>query len=247
MINLYNEDCLEAMKRINDESIDLILCDLPYGTTACKWDCIIDFDLLWKQYKRIIKDRSAIVLFGSQPFTSNLIMSNQKWFRYEWIWKKNKGSNFQSVKHQPFKEHENICVFYKKKPTYNEQRIQRSESGKGRLKRKMNSERGINPITKLKTITKKQDPETRAPSSLLYFNCEMGLHPTQKPVKLLEYLIKTYTNETDLILDNCMGCGSTGIAAYNLNRRFIGIEKDKDIFETASKRLKEHQRQLRLF
>ena len=238
-INLIQGDCLEKMKNIPDKSIDMILCDLPYGTTACKWDIIIPFKPLWEQYNRIIKDNSAIVLFGSQPFTSALIMSNLKMFKYEWIWEKDAGSNFATVKYQPMKEHENILVFGKGKTRYFPIMQERIGSRKGKETTTIDSGRkdsvygtqegrGILKVGKL-----------RYPRSIQRFNRERGLHPTQKPVKLLEYLIKTYTNEGEVVLDNCMGSGSTGVACLNINRKFIGIEKDEEYFEIACNRIKE--------
>ena len=240
MIKLLNGDCLEVMKSIPDKSIDMILCDLPYGTTACKWDIIIPFKPLWEQYNRIIKDNSAIVLFGSQPFTSALIMSNLKMFKYEWIWEKDAGSNFTTVKYQPMKEHENILVFGKGKTRYFPIMQERIGSRKGKETTTIDSGRkdsvygtqegrGILKVGKL-----------RYPRSIQRFNRERGLHPTQKPVKLLEYLIKTYTNEGELVLDNCMGSGSTGVACLKTNRKFIGIEQDDKYFEIAYNRINGH-------
>ena len=239
-IELYNGDCLELMKNIPDKSIDMILCDLPYGTTACKWDTVIPFEPLWEQYNRIIKDNSAIVLFGSQPFTSALIMSNLKMFKYEWIWEKDAGSNFATVKYQPMKEHENILVFGKGKTRYFPIMQERIGSRKGKETTTIDSGRkdsvygtqegrGILKVGKL-----------RYPRSIQRFNRERGLHPTQKPVKLLEYLIKTYTNEGELVLDNCMGSGSTGVACLKTNRKFIGIEQDDKYFEIAYNRINGH-------
>ena len=238
MIDLRKGDCLEIMKDIPDKSIDAIICDLPYGTTACKWDTIIPFEPLWEQYKRIIKDNGAIVLFGSQPFTSALVMSNPKMFKYEWIWKKNAGSNFATTKYQPMKEHENILIFGYGKTIYNQQRQQRADSGFARQKTPIKFETKTevygnsfgNKLESKITID-------RCPSSVQLFNRERGLHPTQKPVPLLEYLIKTYTNEGDTVLDNTMGSGTTGVAAVNLNRNFIGIEMDEHYFEIAEKRI----------
>jgi site-specific DNA-methyltransferase (adenine-specific) len=242
---IYNEDCLEGMKRIPDKSIDMILCDLPYGTSACKWDSIISFELLWNQYNRIIKSNSAIVLTASQPFTSLLIMSNIKNFKYEWIWKKNAGSNFATVKYQPMKEHENILIFGKEKIKYNPQLQERSKSGKNRVKSSVNS----NTKNKEDCVYRKcryinlniLRNELRCPSSVQNFNRERGLHPTQKPIKLFEYLIKTYSNENDTILDNCMGSGTTAIACLNTNRNYIGFEKEEKYFNIANERIINHQ------
>jgi site-specific DNA-methyltransferase (adenine-specific) len=250
MINLYNEDCLEKMKDIPDKSIDMILCDLPYGTTACKWDTVIDFNLLWEQYKRIIKDNAAIVLFGSQPFTSKLVCSNIKWFKYEWIWEKAVGSNFAVLKYQPMKEHENILVFSKNTHKYKPIKQLRKGSGKNRVKYKYSASKTGEATGSINFKGGKiYNKNLRNPSSVQFFNNReksRGLHPTQKPVALLEYLIKTYTDPEELILDNCMGSGSTGIACINLKRKFIGIEKNKDIYKTALKRIEEHKTQLQL-
>jgi site-specific DNA-methyltransferase (adenine-specific) len=243
-IKFIHGDCLEEMPKLADKSIDMILCDLPYGTTACKWDTIIPFEPLWKQYKRLIKDNGAIVLTASQPFTSALVMSNPGWFKYEWIWKKNAGSNFATVKYQPMKEHENILIFSNGTTKYNQQKQQRSESGLARVKSSpMTFNRKKDGVYKdlfVGKITKSKADELRCPSSVQNFNRERGLHPTQKPVALFEYLIKTYTNEGDLVLDNCMGSGTTGVACKNLNRNFIGIELDPEYFKIAEKRINEN-------
>ena len=236
-IKLYNNDCLEEMKNIPDKSIDLILCDLPYGTTSCKWDVIIDFEELWKQYKRIIKDNGAILLFGTEPFSSRLRLSNQKMYRYDWYWHKTLGSNFLCLKFQPFFKIETISVFYKKKPKY----FPEMKEGKPYSKRyKENVEKHRNQQNfGIKQIDIEENKWTRYPDNLIEFSNgnNKNVHPTQKPVPLLEYLIRTYTNEGDLVLDNCMGSGSTGVACINLNRRFIGIEKEKEYFDIAKNRL----------
>ncbi len=239
-IELIQGDCLELMKEIPDKSIDMILCDLPYGTTACKWDIVIPFEPLWEQYERIIKDDGAIVLTASQPFTSALVMSNVKMFKYEWIWIKNRGSNFALANKMPIKEHENILVFYKKFPKYNAQKQERAKSGKERVKTIINPSTVSENYGGIVLQEGKIYGELRMPSSWQKFNCEVGLHPTQKPVALFEYLIKTYTNEGDLVLDNCMGSGTTGVACKNLNRNFIGIELDPEYFKIAEKRINEN-------
>ncbi len=232
-------DCLDIMTRIQDKSIDMILCDLPYGTTACKWDTIIPFEPLWEQYKRIIKNNGAIVLTASQPFTSIAVMSNLEMFRLEWIWEKNAGSNFATLKYQPMKEHENVLVFSKSTTKYNAQMQERAESGKSRVKTKVkpnsNAKEGV--YGDIKEGTHKMMGELRYPRSIQKFNRERGLHPTQKPVALFEYLIKTYTNEGDLVLDNCAGSGTTGVACKNINRNFILIEKEPAYVEIINKRL----------
>ena len=241
-------DCLELMKLIPDKSIDMILCDLPYGTTACKWDTIIPFSELWTQYERIIKPNGAIVLTASQPFTSALVMSNPKMFKYEWIWEKAVGSNFAALKYQPMKEHENILVFGKGTTIYNPIKEERKGSGKQRQKAgyansKATAKTGqfIGGIMDATKRTNDYD-ELRYPSSIQYFNNrdkDRGMHPTQKPTELFEYLIKTYTNEGDLILDNCAGSGTTAIACINTNRNYIMIEQLQEYVDIANKRLSE--------
>ena len=237
---IHQGDCLELMSGIPDESIDMILCDLPYGTTACKWDKVIPFEPLWEQYERIIKDNGAIVLTGSQPFTTDLINSNRKIFKYEWIWEKTKGGAFVHANRRPMKRHENVLVFYKKQPTYNPQKTKAPEHLIDKRKTINNSTsvkdhtyKGMKPI-------RKKDDGTRFPTSVIRVNSETGLHPTQKPVELFEYLIKTYTNEGDLVLDNCIGSGTTAIAAINTNRNYIGIELDEDYCNVAKNRINEH-------
>lgn len=244
---IYQGDCLEVMKRIEDKSVDAIICDLPYGTTACKWDNVIPFEPLWEQYNRIIKDNGAIVLFGSQPFTSALVMSNPKMFKYEWIWEKAVGSNFTVVKYQPMKEHENILVFGKNKVNYYPIMQERKGSGNQRIKYKRTSCIGgnvYNNIIDNRCIDPSEYKKLRNPSSVQFFNNRentRGLHPTQKPIALLEYLINTYTNEGETILDNCMGSGSTCVACQNINRKFIGIELDENYYNIALKRIKENE------
>ena len=263
MIDLRKGDCLELMKDIPDKSIELILCDLPYGTTACKWDIVIPFDKLWEQYNRIIKDNGTIVLFGSEPFTAELIHSNIKNFKYEWIWEKQKASNFMGAKYQPLKYHENICVFSKSTHNYYPQRYKVLEfeeikqMSDKELKQvfetrdydrfgKVDRRKTINQPNYSKEIhygnikgSRKKDEGLRYPKSVLKFDRSVNsnLHPTQKPVALLEYLIKTYTNESELVLDNCMGSGSTGVACINTNRNFIGIELDEKYYKIACERI----------
>jgi len=237
---IYNMDCLEGMKLIDDKSIDMILCDLPYGTTACKWDVVIPFKPLWEQYERIIKDNGAIVLFGSQPFTSALVMSNLKWFKYEWIWEKDAGSNFATVKYQPMKEHENILVFGKGKIKYYPIKQERVGQRKGKKTVSFDSGRKNSVYGDMKGLGKFEVSELRYPRSIQRFKRERGLHPTQKPVALCEYLIKTYTQEGELVLDNCIGSGTTAIACINTNRNFIGFELNKEYFEIARNRINKH-------
>lgn len=226
-------DCLELMKYIPDGSIDMVLCDLPYGTTACAWDSIIPFEPLWLQYWRVAKPNAAIVLTGSQPFTSALIGSQIKRFKVEWIWKKNNGSNFGTTKWFPMKEHESVCVFAKGTPVYNPIMQERSENGKKMVRNNVTTKAKEKPSGFVENGGLNNghqklhlDPELRVPSSVQFFNVERGLHPTQKPVALFEYLIKTYTNPGDLVLDNCSGSGTTAVAAQQSGRRFICIEKE---------------------
>ena len=235
---IYNEDCLEGMKNIDSESIDMILCDLPYGTTACKWDVIIPFEKLWEQYKRIIKPNGAIVLTGSQPFTSKLVCSNLDMFRYEWIWNKSKATLFQNCNKMPMKKHENVLVFYQKAPIYNPQ-FEKCQP----YTRNTNSLRKISGFLNNTMITASIiNKETRHPTTVVSFDNgnQNRLHPTQKPVALFEYLIKTYTNEGDLVLDNCMGSGTTAIACMNTTRNFIGFELDKTYYEICLKRIEKN-------
>ena len=240
-MQLFNGDCLEVMKSIPDKSIDAIITDPPYGTTACKWDSVIPFDLMWEQLNRIIKPNGAIVLFGSEPFSSALRMSNIKNYRYDWIWHKNMGGNFLCAEKTPMKQHENISIFYNKQPTYNYIKEKRLKSGLDRVKSSSVKGGGAKEESvygKRKRTEKKYD-DLRFPQSVQSFKVQRGLHPTQKPTTLMEYLIKTYTNESETVLDFTMGSGTTGVACKNLNRNFIGIELDKNYFEIAKKRIEE--------
>ena len=233
-------NCLEIMCNIPDKSIDLILCDLPYGTTACTWDIVIPFDKLWEQYSRIIKDSGNIVLFSSGLFTIDLINSNRKDFKYKLIWNKNVPTGMSSAKYRPMKYYEEICVFNKGKAVYNP--IMKERVGVGKACYNYNHYCNPNNHIQLDKIKKKYDPDFVQPSDVLSFNVVSNrngkLHPTQKPIELLEYLIKTYSNENDIVLDNCMGSGSTGVACINTNRDFIGIELDENYFNIAEKRIK---------
>ena len=231
MIDLRQGDCLELMKDIPSSSVDLILCDLPYGTTRNKWDSVIPLDKLWEQYSRIIKDNGAIVLFSQNPFTQILGASNIKLLKYEWIWEKDNGTGFLNAKKMPLKIHENILVFYKKLPTYNPQ----MRTGFKPYKCKQGRHSTNYGAYEQGHITESNGE--RYPIDIIEFKKDSGLHPTQKPVALLEYLIKTYTNENDLVLDNCMGSGSTGVACVNTNRNFIGIELDEKYFNIAKERI----------
>ena len=232
-------DCLEKMKDIEDKSIDMILCDLPYGTTACKWDVIIPFESLWEQYNRLIKDNGAIILFGSEPFSTLLRSSNLNNFRYDLIWEKNNSGNFQLAKKQFLKYHENISIFYIKQPTYNPQGLIKLEKPIIQSnKRKAGKLGHLSSEKKRKSYNQNY---TNYPKSILRFSRpSKPLHPTQKPVELLEYLIKTYTDEGETVLDNGMGSGSTGVACLNTNRCFIGIEKDENYFNIAKERIENH-------
>lgn len=237
---IYNEDCLIGMRKIPDKSIDCVICDLPYGITQNKWDIPIPLEELWKQYDRICKDNAVIALFGSQPFSSMLVMSNLKMFRHEWIWLKNRGSNFANTVREPFKEHEHILIFSKGKWTYNKQMQPRTGGGLERVKYDLNRIPNSDNYRKFNKVNKKQG-ELRVPSSYQKFNTEVGLHPTQKPVQLIEYLIKTYTNEGEIVLDSCMGSGTTAIACLNTNRHFIGFETNEKYYETALKRIENNR------
>lgn len=230
MYKIYQGDCIEIMNHIQDKSIDMILCDLPYGITKCEWDKVIDYEKLWEHYNRIIKDNGAIVLFSSQRFTHQLIMSNFKMYRYEWIWVKSKPTGYLNANKMPMRIHENILVFYKKLPNYNAQGLNKLDE----------------PLIRKKSFTKlygKHESEclakyTNYPSDVLYFNSvNKTLHSTEKPIDLLEYLIKTYTNEGETVLDNCMGSGSTGVACLRCQRNFIGIELNEEYYNLAKNRL----------
>lgn len=234
---IYLGDCLSVMQEIDDKSVDLILCDLPYGTTACKWDTIIPFGSLWLQYNRIIKDNGVIALFGAEPFSSFLRLSNINNFKYDWIWEKERPSNFASAKYQPLRYTENISIFYSKTPLYLPQMTigkKNNSVGKG-IRNKIN-ESNL-PSSKV-SYQNNPDSNLKFPKNILKFERGVSqIHPTQKPVDLCEYLIKTYTLENALVLDNTMGSGTTCLAAKNLNRQFIGIEKEEKYFNIAKERL----------
>lgn len=237
-IDLKQGDCLELMKNIPDKSVDMVLCDLPYGTTQNKWDKRIDLQQLFTHYKRIIKSGGAIALFAQQPFASDLVQANRKQFRYEWVWQKSNKTGFLNSKKIPLKEHENILIFYDKLPIYNPQ-MRKGEHINARKGRALSSNYG-----KFYRMDS-QKVDEYYPSSIIQFKCvnqqsiKERLHPTQKPVPLLEYLIKTYTNEGETVIDNCMGSGSTGVACVNTNRNFIGIELDEHYFDIAKKRIQD--------
>ncbi len=232
---LYHGDCIDVMPTLTKHSVDLVLADPPYGTTACKWDSIIPFEPMWSAISHVAKINAAIVMTASQPFTSALIMSNIRQFKYEWVWHKNRATGFLQAKYMPMKKHENICVFVGQgKPTYNPQDTvghAPTNSAKGY---------GHSPtFGKSKQRNYQGGDTTRRPTSVQHFKSERGLHPTQKPVALMEYLIKTYTNEGDTVLDFAMGSGTTGVACANTGRKFIGIETDSSYFQLAENRIAE--------
>lgn len=233
MVQLYNGDCLEVMKQLPSGSIDLVLCDLPYGTTGCKWDTIIPFAPLWSAYTKLMRNgSSALVFTASQPFTSALVMSKVEWFRYQWIWQKERPGNPQLAKQQPLKIHEDVMVFSARPHRYTPQG----------LKEIPEEERKIHKPEACFSIgahCRKPYVQTHTgyPKSIQCFGSERGQHPTQKPVALMEYLIKTYTKEGDTVLDNTMGSGTTGVACVNTGRNFIGIEKDSTYFEICKQRI----------
>ena len=241
---IYNDDCLEGMKSLPNNSIDLILCDLPYNMTSISWDCLIPFDKLWEQYKRIIKPTGNIVLFSAGMFTYQLIQSNIKDFRYKLIWKKNVPTGMASAKYRPMKYYEEICIFGNSKATYNP--IMKERVGVGKACYNYDHYCGDNNHLQFDKQKRRYDPNWVQPSDVLEFNVVPNrngkLHPTQKPTDLLEYLIKTYSNEGDVVLDNCMGSGSTAIAALNTNRNFIGYELSEEYYYIILKRLNEYEK-----
>ena len=244
---IYKGDCIELMpKFIDDKSIDMIFCDLPYGTTNCKWDSIIDLSKLWLEYERIIKDDGAILLFAQTPFDKFLGYSNLKLLKYEWIWEKTHATGYLNSKKMPMKSHENILVFYKKLPTYNPQKTygHKRKVSKGYQRdiciKRRNEKWGDNYLYGKETSAPDYDSTERYPRSVITFPSDkqkIKLHPTQKPLALIEYMIKTYTNEGDLILDNACGSGTTGVGAKNLGRNYIMIEKDNNYYEIANQRI----------
>ena len=237
-MELYKGDCLEVMKEIPSKSIDAIITDPPYGTTACKWDSVIDFKLMWEQLNRIIKPNGAIVLFGSEPFSSALRMSNIKNYKYDWKWDKDQGGNFANAKRQPLKTYEDIIVFNSK--IYNPQMTDADSKNI----RPISDGAKVNITGMIQKHSKNYNPKKRYPKAILKYSTNMAecnktkrVHPTQKPIALMEYLIKTYSNENETILDFTMGSGSTGVACKNLGRKFIGIEKDEKYFNIAKNRI----------
>jgi site-specific DNA-methyltransferase (adenine-specific) len=238
---IYNMDCLDGMKLIDDASIDLIICDLPYGTTKCQWDVIIPFDLLWEQYNRIIKDNGAIVLFGQEPFSSLLRCSNLKNYRYDIYWQKERLTNIMQVKRRVGKDVETISVFYKRQCTYNPQMVK--YYGKPRSNKVKNGKLGGLVDNNSNKVIEYKDSGMRYPTQVWKFKRDIltdNIHPTQKPVLLYEALIKTFSNENELVLDNCAGSGTVGVASLNTNRRFIGFEIDSDYCTAANERIAKH-------
>jgi site-specific DNA-methyltransferase (adenine-specific) len=234
---LVNADCFDVFPFIEDKSIDAIICDLPYGTTACKWDSILPLDKLWKEYERIIKPNGVIVLFGAEPFSSLLRGSNLKMYKYDWYWNKSRPIGFLNVKKMPLKNTECISIFYKKQPTYNPQGvIEINKLKKNDNCKNGNNGTGLSGHNGGKMKGNYIQKYTNYPVQTLKFNSERGLHETQKPLELMEYLIKTYTNENDMVLDNTMGSGTTCLASKELNRKFIGIEKEANYYEIACRR-----------
>ena len=235
---LYNGDCLEVMKDIPDKSVDMILCDLPYGATKNKWDTVIPFDKLWKEYNRIIKDNGTIVLFAQGMFTSDLMQSNRNHWRYNLIWEKDRPSGFLNAKRMPLRSHEDICVFYKKSPTYNPQMWEGKPSHSIGKVNGENTCKNNNNYGNFARV--EREGNLKYSRSVLKFNRpHPPIHPTQKNVELCEWLVKTYTNENEVVLDNCMGSGTTGVACINANRKFIGIELDENYFNIAKNRIEE--------
>ena len=239
---IYNEDCLEGMKGIADGSVDMVLCDLPFGTTQCKWDTIIPFEPLWEQYKRVIKPNGAIVLTASQPFTSALVMSNPKMFKYDWCWKKPKGTGHLNAKRQPMRDKEDICVFYASQCTYNPQ-MTSGKPYKNKAGKNPHTHNSMSDCYGAYKDFRYDNNGKRYPKQVIEFGIveRCTLHPTQKPVALYEYLIRTYTNPGELVLDNCMGSGTTAIACMNTGRNFIGFEMDKGYYDIACKRIEYHK------
>lgn len=237
MIDLFKGDCLSLMKDIPDNKVDLLLVDLPYGTTNCKWDVVLPFEKLWEQYNRIVKENGAMIFTATQPFTSLLVTSNIKNYKYNLIWEKSKATGYLNAKKQPMRSHEDICVFYRKQPTYNP--IMRE----GEPYYKGSAHRPTDVYGKQKEVLVENKTGLRYPRSVIYFKTAESegkvVHPTQKPVALFEYLIKTYSNEKEVVFDSCMGSGTTGIASLRTNRKFIGIENDESYFEIAKQRIED--------
>jgi site-specific DNA-methyltransferase (adenine-specific) len=248
---IYNMDCLEGMKQIPDGSVDAVICDLPYGTTACAWDTVIPFEPLWEQYKRICKPNAAIVLFGAEPFSSMLRMSNIEWFKYDWYWRKPKGTGHLNAKKQPMRDVEIISVYYQQQATYNPQFSKGEPFGNKSGSKHFTSEAGETTYGKFASGpgTRNDNPGIRYPKQCIEFGVveRDTIHPTQKPVDLIAYLVRTYSNEGDTILDNCMGSGTTAIACIKEKRHYIGFELNREYFDKAVKRIQAEKSQLTLF
>ena len=246
-MKLLNGDCLELLNDVDDKSVDMILCDLPYGQTHNKWDSVIPLDKLWKQYKRVIKDNGCIALFGQGMFTADLMYSNKKWWKYNLIWDKVLTNGFLNANRMPLRSHEDIAIFYNKPPTYNPQKVLgKKNHTKGKVKQNKNNNYGKHNFVD----NSDELGNMKHPKSILTFtrpHSSVMKHPTEKPVEVCEWLIKSYTNEGDVVLDNCMGSGTTGVACENTNRKFIGMELDKEYFEEAIKRIKKHQNTRKFF
>jgi site-specific DNA-methyltransferase (adenine-specific) len=238
MSSLLHGDCLDILPTLDENSIDLLLVDLPYGTTQCRWDTIIPFEPLWQNLRRVCKPQAAMIFTASQPFTSNLVCSNIKEFKHEWIWIKNRGSNFANTVREPFKEHETVLVFAQKSGwTYNKQMQERTGGGASRVEYDVAFRSQSENYQDFEGREPKKMSKLRVPSSWQKFNTQVGLHPTQKPVDLMAYLVRTYSNQGDTVLDCCMGSGTTGVACEQEGRKFIGIEKDPQHFTTAVNRI----------
>ena len=231
---IYNEDCLEGMKRIPDKSVDMILCDLPYGITACKWDTVIPFESLWEQYKRIIKDGGAIVLTAREPFTSLLVTSNIKWYKHKWVWNKKQSGSFQNAKYMPLQIEEDIIVFAKGKVNYYPQ------MRKGKMRKRGGAKEKSRVVGSGLQDGYENYSDLYYPTNIIELANprKNKLHPTQKPTELFEYLIHTYTQESQLVLDNCIGSGTTAVACINTNRNYIGFELDKHYCDIANERIR---------
>lgn len=247
LVTLYQGDCLEIMPQL-DMVFDACITDPPYGTTSCKWDAVVPFDKMWEQLNRLVKENGIKAFTASQPFTSMIVSSNYADFKHEWIWVKNRGSNFANTVREPFKEHEEIVVFCSKGNwTYNKQMQERAESGKARVDYRLNFVTSSENYRKFSDRTDMTMPKLRVPSSVQKFNTEVGMHPTQKPVALIEYLVKTYTNEGESVLDFTAGSGTTGVACMNLKRRCVLIEKEEKYCNTIVERLAKADSQMTLF
>lgn len=244
-------DCLQELPKLPDGSVDLILTDLPYGMTSNRWDSVVPLDPLWREFKRVLKENGVVALTASQPFSSMLVMSNLEMFKHEWIWVKNAGSNFANTVREPFKEHESVLIFSRGKWTYNMQMQERTGAGLVRVKYNVKFEcKSSNyrpPDNQFEARLENKRPDLRVPSSWQKFNRETGLHPTQKPVALFEYLIKTYSNPNEVVLDCCAGSGTTAIACINTQREYVCIEKEQKYFDTIKSRISQTTKPLLVF